>query len=174
MPAIQNSHVTVYPLDCELMESYLCMLRNFFSPPWANLLPFCWSRLFSCFGTSRLVWTGGADRPDCPQSVPQAARVPANKPRKRRNVPAHAFTVIKGRLDWNCATCENTKKKSKSFSVQVMTWCIFRIYYYYHLLHCLLQHYFLLVNVLLSHFYNFTKELHTFFCLAHILGNINY
>lgn len=103
---------TVYPLYCELMESCLCMLRNFFSPPWANLLPFCWSRLFSCFGTSRPVWTGGADRPDCPQSVPQAARVPANKPRKRRNVPAQAFTVIKGRLDWNCATCENTKKKS--------------------------------------------------------------
>lgn len=50
--------------------------------------------------------------PVCPQSVPEPARVPANKTRKSRNVPTPEFTVITGSSDWDCTTAKGKHKNS--------------------------------------------------------------
>lgn len=46
----------------------------------------------ACFGLRRRVWTASADRPACPRVAP----VPANKTRKRRNVPTWARASASG------------------------------------------------------------------------------
>lgn len=81
MPAIQNIHDTVYPLHCHLKR----LLSSNTPASFPVLLAVCswldsvfWFKLFG-----PAVQIG--------QTVP--SRVPANKPRKRRNVPVQAATA---------------------------------------------------------------------------------
>lgn len=87
MCAIQNSGAGVYPQERETV-AVLERLEGF----WVHLplafLPSSRSWRVgpgeaACFGLRRRVWTASADRPACPRVAP----VPANKTRKRRNVP---------------------------------------------------------------------------------------